>query len=250
MIEKGVHFDYEMKFPGSSCVLDAILKKGQSIHLESGVMVYHDANMTIETIKSSSGLFKSMKRLFAGEKFWINKFTAQEDGIVGMAPNYPGDIMHIKVKQGDEWVVFKNGFMACSSGLEMDTKFKGMGKALIGTGKAFQLVVRAEEDEEDLIISSLGGFMVRDLAEGETMRVDNDHFVAREKTVDWGHRTIGGLKSTLFSGEGLVIEARGPGKVIFQTRSNIGFARWMAKQIKPYLPKSGKSSSFSKFTRR
>jgi len=236
-IQKGVHFNYIKRFEGGSCVLDVILKKGEAVHLEGGVMAYHDENMTIETTKAAKGLMKSMKRMLAGEKFWMNKYTAQEDGIVGMAPNYPGDIMHIKIKQGDEWVVFKNGFMGCSPGLQMDTKFKGMKKALIGTGKSFQLVVRAEEQDEDMFISALGGFMIRDLDEGETLRIDNDHFVAREQSVDWGHKTVGGVKSTLFSGEGLIIEARGPGKVILQTRSNIAFARWMVNAIKPYLPK-------------
>ncbi len=235
--EKGIHFDYEIKFPGASCVMDIMLKKGQSVHVESGKMIYHDSHMLLQTIKAGKGILSSLKRSFAGEKFWMNKFTAEEDGIVGIAPSFPGDIKHLKIEQGEEWVIFKNAFIACSAGLQMGTKFKGVKKALVSSGKSWQLVARAEEDNEDLIISALGGFMIRDLAEGETLRLDNDHFVAREKSVDWGHRTVGGVKSTLFSGEGLVIEARGPGKIIMQTRSNKAFGDWIYNLIRSKLPK-------------
>lgn len=237
MPEKGIHFDYEIKFPGASCVMDVILKKGQSVNVESGAMIYHDTQMTLETIKASKGVLSSLKRTLAGEKFWMNKFTAEEDGVVGVGPSFPGDIKHLKIEKGEEWVIFKNAFIACSPGLEMGTKFKGMKKAIVSTGRSFQLVARAEENDEDLIISALGGFITRELAEGETLRIDNDHFVAREKSVDWGHRMVGGFKSSLFSGEGIIIEARGPGKIIMQTRSNVAFAEWIYKMIRSKLPR-------------
>ena len=237
MPEKGVHFDYEIKFPGASCIMEVMLSKGQSVKVESGKMIYHDTQMTLETIKASKGVLGSFKRLLAGEKFWMNKYTAEEDGLVGVGPCFPGDIKHLKIERGEEWVIFKNAFIACSSGLQMSTKFKGMKKAIVSTGRSFQLVVGAEEDDEDLIISALGGFIIRELSEGETLRIDNDHFVARESSVDWGHRMVGGLKSSLFSGEGIIIEARGPGKIILQTRSNVAFADWIYKMIKPKLPR-------------
>ena len=52
-------------------------------------------------------------------------------------------------------------------------------------------------------------------------------------------RRIGGLKSTLFSGEGLVVDLTGPGRVLMQTRSTDAFLSWLI----PNLPKPERGSS-------
>jgi uncharacterized protein (AIM24 family) len=46
-------------------------------------------------------------------------------------------------------------------------------------------------------------------------------------------KAVGGLKSTVFSGEGLVIEMTGPGRLLIQTRSPQALINW----IIPQLPK-------------
>ena len=50
--------------------------------------------------------------------------------------------------------------------------------------------------------------------------------------------SVGGVKSTLFSGEGLVCTFTGPGRVFLQTRSEDSFLAWLI----PHLPKSNSSS--------
>jgi uncharacterized protein (AIM24 family) len=47
-------------------------------------------------------------------------------------------------------------------------------------------------------------------------------------------RKVGGLKSTLLSGEGLVVDLTGPGRVLLQTRSTEAFLAWLI----PLLPKT------------
>ncbi len=42
---------------------------------------------------------------------------------------------------------------------------------------------------------------------------------------------IGGIKSTMFSGEGLVLNVTGPGKLITQTRSPAGFLSWVGAHV-------------------
>jgi uncharacterized protein (AIM24 family) len=46
-------------------------------------------------------------------------------------------------------------------------------------------------------------------------------------------RSVGGVKSTLFSGEGLVVDLTGPGRLLIQTRSEASFLAWLL----PKLPK-------------
>jgi uncharacterized protein (AIM24 family) len=52
-------------------------------------------------------------------------------------------------------------------------------------------------------------------------------------------RRVGGMKSTLFSGEGLVVDLTGPGRVLMQTRSSDAFLAWLI----PKLPKQTSHSN-------
>jgi uncharacterized protein (AIM24 family) len=72
-----------------------------------------------------------------------------------------------------------------------------------------------------------------DLGPGQGYTVDTGHLVAFTEGVGFNVRRIGGLKSTLFSGEGLVVDLTGPGKVFMQTRSEDAFLSWLV----PKLPK-------------
>jgi uncharacterized protein (AIM24 family) len=72
-----------------------------------------------------------------------------------------------------------------------------------------------------------------DLAPGQSYTVDTGHLVAFDEGVGFKVRRIGGLRSTLFSGEGLVVDLTGPGKVFMQTRSEDDFLSWLI----PKLPK-------------
>ncbi|RLF90147.1 TIGR00266 family protein, partial [Thermococci archaeon] len=69
---------------------------------------------------------------------------------------------------------------------------------------------------------------------GESLIVDTGHMVAFTEGIDFTIKRVGSLKSTLFSGEGLVFEFRGTGDVYIQTRSLDGFLSWLL----PHLPKS------------
>ncbi|MFX1451032.1 MAG: TIGR00266 family protein [Promethearchaeota archaeon] len=226
-MKEGVHYNYEILFSPSYSIVNVLLKNGQTINAEAGVMIYHDTTIGIHTKKAAKGFWASVKRTLAGETFFINEFTAEGgDGIIGLAPPYPGDIMHIKMKEGEEWMVYSGGYVASSPTLDTGTKFSGFKRGLFGGEKMFFLLAKAEE-ESDLFVSALGGFLERELEPGEKLRIDNSHLVAMESSIKWDIKKVGGLKSTLFSKEGLVIEVTGPGKVIFQTRSPSEVISWV-----------------------
>jgi uncharacterized protein (TIGR00266 family) len=90
-----------------------------------------------------------------------------------------------------------------------------------------------------LLVSSYGAIYEKNLAAGEKYVVDTSHLVAFDATISVQPKPIGGLKSTLFSGEGFVVELTGPGKVYIQTRSPQALINW----IIPQLPKPPSSSS-------
>lgn len=57
--------------------------------------------------------------------------------------------------------------------------------------------------------------------------------MAFDEGISYNVKKIGGMKSTLFSGEGLVVELTGPGRAWIQSRSEDAFLAWLI----PRLPK-------------
>jgi uncharacterized protein (AIM24 family) len=90
-----------------------------------------------------------------------------------------------------------------------------------------------------LLVSSYGAVFEKILGAGEKYIVDTSHLVAFDGSMNVQPKPIGGLKSTLFSGEGFVIELTGPGRIYIQTRSPQALINW----IIPQLPKPPSSST-------
>ena len=84
----------------------------------------------------------------------------------------------------------------------------------------------------DLFVAAYGAFETFELKPDESLILDNGHLVAMESSCRYDVKRIGGIKSTIFSGEGLVLKINGPGKVITQTRSPAAFISWIAGYVK------------------
>jgi len=82
-----------------------------------------------------------------------------------------------------------------------------------------------------VFLSSYGAIHEVQLEAGQKYTVDTGHMVAFEEGVGYSVKRVGGLKSTLFSGEGLVCELTGPGKIMIQTRSSDAFLSWLIPQL-------------------
>ena len=90
-------------------------------------------------------------------------------------------------------------------------------------------VAHGYDGEGDLFLNAYGGVVEQDISGG--IKVDTGHVVAWEPTLDYRIIGMGGLKQTLFSGEGLLMHFTGTGKLWTQTRTLRSTAGW----ITPYL---------------
>ncbi len=81
------------------------------------------------------------------------------------------------------------------------------------------------------LLSSYGAIHEMTLAAGQSFTIDTGHLVAFTAGMGFKVRVVGGIKSTLFSGEGLVVDMTGPGKVLLQTRSYDAFLSWLIPKI-------------------
>jgi uncharacterized protein (AIM24 family) len=80
-------------------------------------------------------------------------------------------------------------------------------------------------------LSSYGAIDEVEVGPGDSLVVDTGHIVAFEETLEFSVERVGGLKSTLFSGEGLVCEFSGEGTVWTQTRSPDAFLSWLIPKL-------------------
>jgi len=221
--------DVKLLFQPSYTMANVKLSAGEEIKAESGAMVSMSGGITLET-KMQGGFFKALGRsMLGGESFFMNTFKADSaGGEVNFAPALPGDMFVVELAK--PMLVQSGSYIASENGVEIDTKFGGAKTFFASEG----LFLLKASGTGKLLLSSFGAIQEVILADGEKYTVDTGHFVAFDEGVGFNVRRIGGMKSTLFSGEGLVVDITGPGKILIQSRSQDSFLGWLI----PKLPKS------------
>jgi len=203
------------------------LATGETIKTEAGAMVGMSPGLEMETA-ASGGLFKSLgRKMFGGESFFLNTYTAKQDGdSVALAPPLPGDIAVIEL-QNESLLVQSGSYLGSSEGVNVDTKWSGA-KTFFGSEGLIMLRVSGTGT---LIVSSYGAIHAIELAAGQSYIVDTGHLVTFDEHMQYDLKKVAGWKSTLFSGEGLVAELTGPGRLTLQSRSQDSFLAWLLPQI-------------------
>ncbi|QRN82379.1 TIGR00266 family protein [Chloroflexota bacterium] len=219
----------ELKYQPSYTLGIVTLGPSEEIQVEGGSMVSMSPDVAIET-KARGGLLKSLGRaMLGGESFFQNTFRAgPKGGEITVAPALPGD-MHIVQLNNDAMVVQSGSYVASENGVTVDTKWGGAKTFFASEG----LIMLQVSGTGKAVLSSYGAIHELDLAAGQRYTVDTGHLVAFSHNMGFNVRAVGGIKSTLFSGEGLVVDLTGPGKVLLQTRSTDAFLSWLL----PKLPK-------------
>ena len=216
----------EIQFGPSYSLAVVRLDAGESLQAESGSMVSMSPGIEIQT-QAKGGLLGGLKRsMLGGESFFLNTFTATQPGEVTMAPALPGDIVHLQLA-GQTMFVQSGSYMASHPSIEVDTKWGGA-KTFFSSEGLFLLKVSGSGD---LFVSSFGAIRQVDLAPGEQYVLDTGHMVAFSEGMTYQVRKVGGWKSTMLSGEGLVVDLTGPGRLYMQTRSPQGFLGWLIPQL-------------------
>lgn len=203
------------------------LAPGESIKAEAGALMAMKGDVDLQT--ATGGLLKGLKRsLLGGESFFQNTFTARgAGGVVWLAPPLPGDVHRTRL-EGDALIVQDGSYLASHPGIEVDTSWQGARGFFSGEG----FVMLRVSGRGDLLLSSYGAIEAHPLRPGERMVVDTGHIVAFTDGMEHElERVTRGLKSLLFSGEGVVSAFTGPGTVWTQSRSSQSFLAWLSSRL-------------------
>ncbi len=208
--------------------VEVTLDPGETVIAESGAMMYMTAGIRMETHLGDPSaqnqgfmgkLLSAGRRALTGESLFMTTFTSSGPGkqTVAFASPYPGKIVALHLDElGGEIICQKDSFLAAAKGTEVSVAFqKRIGVALFG-GEGF--IMQRLRGDGIALIHAGGTLMERTLAPGETIRLDTGCLVALQPTVDYDIQTVGGIKNTLFGGEGLFLATlTGPGKVWLQS---------------------------------
>lgn len=199
-------------------IVEIELDPGEGVRAEAGAMTYMGPGIELQT-STGGGVFKGFKRMLTGESFFITTFlyNGRGKGYVAFAAPYPGKIVPLDLGQlGGSFLCQKDAFLCAAKGIEIEVAFtRRLGAGLFG-GEGF-ILQRLEGD--GMAFLHAGGTVIRrDLAPGETIRVDTGCVVAFPPTVDYDIQFIGGFRNALFGGEGLFLATlTGPGPVYLQS---------------------------------
>ncbi len=211
------------------------LAPGETIEAEAGAMVTKTPDLGMSThlnAGNKAGFFGKVmailvalaRKVFGGETMFINRFGGAHGGEVLLAPSLSGPIWHRRMQAGQRSLLVQAGSYLASTG-NIETKMRWAGlRGLFGGEGLFFL---ESQGDGDLFINSYGGIQEIDVEGGYI--VDTGHIVAFESSLDFKIKGAGqGLKSLFLSGEGLVCEFSGRGKLYIQSRNLGALVGWLS----------------------
>ena len=214
------------------------LDAGEEITAESGAMVAMSSQLTVDTTFNGTGggglldffqaaLVGLVRKFLAGETMFVNTYKANSAGQqVMLAPAMSGDVVQVSLSGGRAVTVQAGSYLASTKGVKEDLIWGGFSMLFSGEGAFFLKC----SGEGELLINSYGA--INKVEVDGSYRVDTSHVVAFEGDLRYTIKKAGGWKSTLLSGEGLVLEFTGKGTVWLQTRSVASLVGW----VSPLLP--------------
>lgn len=197
-------------------VVSCRLVQGEKMFTESGGMCWMDDAFTMES-NTRGGLMKGITRAMSGESIFMTSYTCEKpQATIAFGSSFPGCIMPVELPAGKRLILQKSAFLAAENSVTLEAHLnKKLGAGLLG-GEGFVLQRIIGPGTAFLEID--GDVVEKELAPGETIKVDQGYIAAFEDSVSFDITTIKGLKNKFFSGEGMFIATlTGPGKIWLQT---------------------------------
>lgn len=218
----------------------------EAVIAESGSFMMMDDGIKMDTIfgdgslKDKGFLGKILgagKRILTGESLFMTAFYNDLTGKrnVSFASPYPGKIVPIDLTEfGGKFICQKDAFLCAAKGVSVGIEFsKKLGRGLFG-GEGF--IMQKLEGDGMAFVHAGGTMAEKTLQPGETLRVDTGCIVGFTQDVDYDIEYVGGIKNSIFGGEGLFFaKLQGPGKVYVQS---LPFSR-LANRIIASAPRTG-----------
>jgi uncharacterized protein (TIGR00266 family) len=158
-------------------------------------------------------------------------FTAPaEGGWVDLAPPAPGDVYVVELDGMSGWCVARGSALAQGSTLRTEPQWPGF-RALFGTDVGF---LEHVSGAGPLVLACCGTVDLVTLEAGELITVEPGYLLAYGEQTQCRLRAVSqSMPQSVRSGEGLMLDFAGPGRLLTQTRNPRTFANWLAATANP-----------------
>ena len=245
---KAHEIDYQI-FGEEMQYVEIELDPNEIVVAEAGSFMMMENGIQMQTIfgdgsEQQSGvfgkLFNAGKRMLTGESLFMTAYLNQNNqkSKVSFAAPYPGKIIAIDLTAyNGKFICQKDAFLCAAKGVAVGIEFsRKIGRGLFG-GEGF--IMQKLEGDGMAFVHAGGTLAKKELAPGEVLKVDTGCIVGFSRDVDYDIEFIGGIRNSVFGGEGLFYATlRGPGTVYIQS---LPFSR-LADRIIASAPRSGGSS--------
>jgi len=218
--------DYRILGEEMQCV-EIELDPEETAVAESGAFMMMDDGIQMQTIfgdgtgqKGFLGkLMSAGKRVLTGESLFMTTYTNVGQGKkrVSFASPYPGKVIPLDLlRLGGKMICQKDAFLCAAKGVSVGIEFqRKLGTGLFG-GEGF--IMQKLEGDGLAFVHAGGHIIEKELQAGEIVKIDTGCIVAFTPSCDYDIQFIGGIKNSIFGGEGLFFATlRGPGRVWIQT---------------------------------
>ena len=223
---------YEILYGNAFPVVRCELEQGESVKAESDAMIAMSGTLDVEGSMDGNLLGGLARKFLAGEKFFFQTIRASRGpGKVLLGPSSLGGIVDVELDGSYHLRVQKDGFLASTSGITVDTAMQNLMQGFFSREGFFVLDVHGRGT---VFLSSFGAIHAINLAPGEEVVIDNGHLVAWPDYMNYRiEKASNGWISSMISGEALVCRFTGPGVVLIQTRKPEGFRQWLEGMLPP-----------------
>lgn len=222
--------EYKITNSAFAPVVNIQLAKGEKLKIERGGMIMKSPGIEIKGKMNGKGLFNAIGRaMTSGEDLFITEATSEVDnGFIVVGPHNIGKIIALECGER-QWFLNDGAFVASeiTVGYKMNRQ-RNIGGALIGqTGGLFNMKT---DGRGTVIVSSYGDVLEYELS-GGSVSIDNGHVVAWDSELNYAPKIASGMFG-FTTGEGIVLEFTGTGKIYISTRN----LQATAESLIPFLP--------------
>lgn len=215
-----------------------VAEAGSFMMMEDGIKmetIFGDGSQKDQGVLGK--IFGAGKRILTGESLFMTAFYNQGMGKkrVSFASPYPGKIIPVDLtKYGGKFICQKDAFLCAAKGVSVGIEFsRKLGRGLFG-GEGF--IMQKLEGDGMAFVHAGGTTARKELQPGEKLKVDTGCIIGFNSTINYDIEFVGGIKNTIFGGEGLFFATlTGPGVVYVQS---LPFSR-LADRVIASAPKMG-----------
>ena len=227
-----------IKYEPSFSMLQLALAPGEIVIAEAGSMVARSSNIQMEVklnAGKNAGFFGKLKaimiallrKFIGGETFFVNHFSSPQGGFVWLAPSLSGGIKHIPL-QNSTMMFSAGSYLASAGDIDLKMRWGGL-RAILSKEGAFFVEARGTGE---VWVTSYGA--IEEVYCNGSYIVDNGHIVGFDSNLTFNIKSAGGgLLGFMASGEGLVCEFQGTGRILIQTRNTGSLVSWLTPMLPP-----------------